>query len=99
MAGRETNQNVQNELLVQMVATLQQMNENLHSLNQNPAPSPSSQNLVPPGSAEYQGLDEFCKRNPSQFQGGFAPDAALEWIQGMERIFRTMNCSEAQKLA
>ncbi|KAF1866137.1 hypothetical protein Lal_00031441 [Lupinus albus] len=82
-----------------MVATLQQMNENLRSPNQNPAPSPSSQNLVPPGPAEYQGLDEFCKRNPSQFHGGFAPDASLEWIQGLERIFRAMNCSEAQKLA
>ncbi|KAF1872259.1 hypothetical protein Lal_00028165 [Lupinus albus] len=75
------------------------MNENLRSLNQNPAPSPISQNLVPPGPSEYQGLDEFCKRNPSQFHGGFAPDAALEWIQGIERIFRAMNCSEAQKLA
>ncbi|KAF1886053.1 hypothetical protein Lal_00021334 [Lupinus albus] len=48
---------------------------------------------------KYQGLDEFCKRNPSQFHGGFAPDAALEWIQGIERIFQAMNCSEAQKLA
>ncbi|KAF1866356.1 hypothetical protein Lal_00024366 [Lupinus albus] len=63
MAGRGTSQNVPDDLLVQMVATLQQMNENLRSLNQNPAPSPSSQNL------------------------------------GMERIFRAMNCSEAQKLA
>ncbi|KAF1885864.1 hypothetical protein Lal_00042738 [Lupinus albus] len=99
MAGRGTSQNVQNELLVQMVATLQHMNESLRSLNQNPASSPSSQNLVPLGPAEYQGLDEFRKRNPSQFHGGFAPDAALEWIQGIERIFRAMNCSEAQKLA
>ncbi|KAF1888803.1 hypothetical protein Lal_00036845 [Lupinus albus] len=82
-----------------MVAALQQMNENLRSLNQNPAPSPSTHNLVPPGPAEYQGLDEFCKRKLSQFHGGFAPDAALEWIQGMKRIFRAMNCSEAQKLA
>ncbi|KAF1888922.1 hypothetical protein Lal_00036635 [Lupinus albus] len=99
MAGRGTRQDVQNELLVQMVATLQQMNENLRSLNQNPAPSLSSQNLVPPGPVEYQGLDEFCKRNSSQFHGGFAPDAALEWIQEIERIFRAMNYSEAQKLA
>ncbi|KAF1894823.1 hypothetical protein Lal_00028266 [Lupinus albus] len=82
-----------------MVAALQKMNENLRSLNQNPAPSPSSQNLVPPGPTVYQGLDEFCKWNPSQFHGGFAPDAALEWIQGMERIFWSMNCTEAQKLA
>ncbi|KAF1865910.1 hypothetical protein Lal_00033370 [Lupinus albus] len=98
MAGRGTNQNVPNDLLVQMVAALQQMNENLHNLNQNHAPSPSSQPLVTPEPAEYRGLDEFCKRNPNQFHGGFAPDAAIEWIQGMERIFRAMNCSEAQKL-
>ncbi|KAF1889027.1 hypothetical protein Lal_00042996 [Lupinus albus] len=99
MAGRGTSQNVPNDLLVQMVAALQQMNENLHNLNQNPVPSPSSQPLVPPGPTKYQGLDEFCIRNPSQFHRGFAPDAAIEWIQGMERIFRAMNCSEAQKLA
>ncbi|KAF1884377.1 hypothetical protein Lal_00033553 [Lupinus albus] len=97
--GRGASQNVPSDLLAQMVAALQQMNDNLRSLNQNPAPSPSSQNLVPPGPTEYQDLDEFCKRKPSQFHGGFAPDAALEWIQGMERIFRAMNYSEAQKLA
>ncbi|KAF1892956.1 hypothetical protein Lal_00043229 [Lupinus albus] len=82
-----------------MVATLQQMNENLRSLNQNPAPSLSSQNRVPPGPTDYQGLNEFCKRNPSQFHRGFSPDAALEWIQGIERIFRAMNYSEAHKSA
>ncbi|KAF1892656.1 hypothetical protein Lal_00031928 [Lupinus albus] len=58
--GRGASQNVPNDLLAQMVATL---------------------------------------RNPSQFHGGFAPDAAIEWIQGVERIFRAMNCSEAHKLA
>ncbi|KAF1891030.1 hypothetical protein Lal_00001166, partial [Lupinus albus] len=99
MAGRGTSQNVPNDLLVQMVAALQQMNENLHNLNQNPAPNPSSQPLVPPEPGEYRGLDEFCRRNPSHFHGGFAPDATIEWIQGMERIFRAMNCLEAQKLA
>ncbi|KAF1866311.1 hypothetical protein Lal_00024316 [Lupinus albus] len=79
--------NVLNDLLAQMVAVLQQVNENLHSLNQNHAPSLSSQPLVPPGPAEYRGLDAFCRRNPSQFHGGFSPDAAIEWIQGVERIF------------
>ncbi|KAF1878104.1 hypothetical protein Lal_00015090 [Lupinus albus] len=82
-----------------MVAALQQMNENLHNLNQNPAPSPSSQPLVPPEPAEYRCLFEFCRRNHIQFHGGFAPDAAIEWIRGIEQIFRAMNCSEAQKLA
>ncbi|KAF1859977.1 hypothetical protein Lal_00027824 [Lupinus albus] len=37
--------------------------------------------------------------NPSQFQGGFAPDAAIEWVQGLERIFRAMSCSDAQRVA
>ncbi|KAF1860160.1 hypothetical protein Lal_00033758 [Lupinus albus] len=66
-----------------MVAALQQVNENLQSLNQNAAPNPSSHPLFPPGSAEYQGLDEFCRQKPKQFQGGFAPDAVNEWIQSL----------------
>ncbi|KAF1894357.1 hypothetical protein Lal_00027206 [Lupinus albus] len=92
--GRRPSQNVPNDLLAQMVAALQQVNENLQNLNQNPVPSPSSHPLVPPGSTEYRGLDEFCRRKPSQFQGGFALDAAIEWVQGLERIFRAMSCSD-----
>ncbi|KAF1892228.1 hypothetical protein Lal_00036589 [Lupinus albus] len=89
----------QNDLLAQIAALLTNMNENLQHLNQNATPSPSSQPLVPPGSAKYRGLDEFFRRNPSQFQGGFALDATIEWVQGMERIFRTMSCSDAQIVA
>ncbi|KAF1894513.1 hypothetical protein Lal_00035337 [Lupinus albus] len=59
--GRGTSQNVPNDLLAQMVAALQQVNENLQNLNLNTMPSPSSHPLVPPGPAEYWGLDEFCK--------------------------------------
>ncbi|KAF1870575.1 hypothetical protein Lal_00025791 [Lupinus albus] len=97
--GRGASQNVPNDLLAQMVAALQQVNENLHNLNQNPTSSPSSNPLVPPGPTEYRGLDEFCRRQPSQFQGGFAPDVAIEWVQGLERIFRAMSCSDAQRVA
>ncbi|KAF1881565.1 hypothetical protein Lal_00021420 [Lupinus albus] len=82
--GRGTSQNVPNDLLAQMVAALQQVNENLHNLNQNLASSPSSHPLVPPGPIEYRGLDEFCRRNPSQFHGGFAPESAIEWVQGYQ---------------
>ncbi|KAF1858807.1 hypothetical protein Lal_00013730 [Lupinus albus] len=96
--GRGANQNLPNNLLDQMLAALQQVNENLQNLNQNPTPSPNLHPLVPPGTAEYRGLDEFCWRNPTQFQGGFAPEAAIEWVQGLERIFRAMNCTEAQKI-
>ncbi|KAF1892978.1 hypothetical protein Lal_00008350 [Lupinus albus] len=63
--GRRASQNVPNDLLAQMVAALQQVNENLHSLNHDTTPSPSSQPLAPPEPAEYRGLNEFCKRNPS----------------------------------
>ncbi|KAF1868297.1 hypothetical protein Lal_00000690 [Lupinus albus] len=76
--GRPTGQYVPNDLLAHMVAALQQMNEKLHSLNQNPAPSPNSQPLAPQGPAKYRGLDEFCKQKPKQFQGEFAHDAASE---------------------
>ncbi|KAF1885861.1 hypothetical protein Lal_00042735 [Lupinus albus] len=89
----------QNKLLAQIVAVLSNMNENLQHLNLNTTPSPSSQPLVPPGPTEYQGLDEFCRRKPSQFQCGFAPDAAIEWVQGLERIFRSMSCSDVQRVA
>ncbi|KAF1881635.1 hypothetical protein Lal_00039851 [Lupinus albus] len=98
MAGSRTSQKVPNDLLAQMVAALQHMNENLHNLNQNLAPSPSSQPLVPPGPTEFRGLDEFCRRNPNQFHGGFAPDPANEWIQSLERIFRAMGCGDVQKV-
>ncbi|KAF1884203.1 hypothetical protein Lal_00035270 [Lupinus albus] len=59
---------------------------------------PYNTRVLQPGSAEYRGLDEFYRRNPCQFHGGFAPDAVIEWVQGLERIFRAMSCSDAQKL-
>ncbi|KAF1867923.1 hypothetical protein Lal_00042437 [Lupinus albus] len=54
--------------------------------------------LIPPGPAEYRGLDEFCKQKPKQFQGGFALDAANEWVQSLERIFRAMSCGDVQRV-
>ncbi|KAF1891423.1 hypothetical protein Lal_00017058 [Lupinus albus] len=85
MAGRErgTSQDVPNDLLAQMVAALQQMSENLQNLNRSVAPGPSSHPLVQQGPTEYRGLDKSCRRNPSPFQGGFALNAAIEWVQGM----------------
>ncbi|KAF1860212.1 hypothetical protein Lal_00033408 [Lupinus albus] len=86
MAGRErgASQNVPNDLLAHMVAALQQMSENLQHLNRSMAPGPSSHTLVQQGPAEYRGLDKSCRRNLSPFQVGFTPNAAIEWVQGME---------------
>ncbi|KAF1862595.1 hypothetical protein Lal_00014135 [Lupinus albus] len=93
--GRESGQN---DLLAQIAVVLMNMNENLQHLNQNVTPSPNPHPLLPQGSVEYRGLDEFCRRNPPQFEVGFAPGAAYEWIQGLERISRAMGCSDAQKV-
>ncbi|KAF1858893.1 hypothetical protein Lal_00043028 [Lupinus albus] len=38
------------------------------------------------------------QEEPHSVHGGFAPEAAIEWIQGVERIFRVMNCTKAHKL-
>ncbi|KAF1858906.1 hypothetical protein Lal_00044995 [Lupinus albus] len=91
MAGRGRG-NRQNEQLAQMAAAILNVNENLQHLNQNINHHPNPPPLVRQGPAEYHGLDEFCRRHPSQFQGGFAPDAANEWIQELEKIFRAMGC-------
>ncbi|KAF1879619.1 hypothetical protein Lal_00033277 [Lupinus albus] len=84
--GSGTSQNVSNDLLAQMVAALQQVNENLQRLNQNASPSPSSDPLVPPGPAEYRGLDEFCKQKPKQFQGDSLRMLQVK-VQSLERTF------------
>ncbi|XP_057425719.1 uncharacterized protein LOC130719092 [Lotus japonicus] len=48
---------------------------------------------------EYQGLNKFLKRNPSQFKGGYNPDGAHLWIKELERIFGALQCLENQKVA
>ncbi|KAF1895988.1 hypothetical protein Lal_00046744 [Lupinus albus] len=91
MAGRGRGRGSgQNDLLAQIATVLQNMNENLQHLNQNAAPSPNPHPLAPQGPVEYRGFDEFCRRNPNQFEGGFTPDAANEWVQDLEQIFRAM---------
>ncbi|KAF1894626.1 hypothetical protein Lal_00033684 [Lupinus albus] len=74
------------------------MNENLQNLNQNANPHPNQHPLAPQGPAENHGVDAFCRRNLSQFEGGFAPDAANEWIQDLEKILRAMGCGDNQKI-
>ncbi|KAF1869466.1 hypothetical protein Lal_00022874 [Lupinus albus] len=82
--GRGTSQNVPNDLLAQLVEVLQGMNENLQNLNRSVASGPGSHTLFSQGPTEYRELDKSYRRNPSQFQGGFALNAAIEWVQGIE---------------
>ncbi|KAH1260353.1 hypothetical protein GmHk_02G003496 [Glycine max] len=47
--------------------------------------------------AEFQGLSEFKRNNPSEFVGGYGPEKADLWIQEMEKIFCAMTCTNRQK--
>nr|KYP38781.1 Transposon Ty3-I Gag-Pol polyprotein [Cajanus cajan] len=47
---------------------------------------------------ESQGLVEFRRNKPSQFDGGYNPEKAELWIKEIEKIFRAMNCPDNQKV-
>ncbi|XP_058782929.1 uncharacterized protein LOC131657562 [Vicia villosa] len=48
--------------------------------------------------AGSRSLATFQRENPSVFKGKHDPDGALEWLKEIERIFRVMDCTQAQKV-
>jgi hypothetical protein len=50
------------------------------------------------GSNDERRLDRFMKQEPPKFDGGHKPDDAYKWLQEIERIFRVMETTEAQKV-
>ncbi|PNX88317.1 cellular nucleic acid-binding protein [Trifolium pratense] len=50
------------------------------------------------GTTEENRVDRFTRQNPSKFKGKYDPDGAQEWIDDIERIFRAMICTDAQKV-
>src|ERR1051325_3589541 len=46
----------------------------------------------------FRGLGKFQKNNPPTFKGEHAPEEAQEWLKAIEKIFRVMNCTDAQKV-
>ena len=48
--------------------------------------------------AESRTLGTFQRENPPTFKGRYDPDGAQDWLKEMERIFRVMDCFEAQKV-
>ena len=42
-------------------------------------------------------LATFQRENPPTFKGKYDPDGALEWLKDIERIYRVMDCTPAQK--
>jgi len=41
-------------------------------------------------------LETFLRNHPPTFKGRYDPDGAQTWLKEVERIFRVMQCSEAQ---
>ncbi|XP_058726174.1 uncharacterized protein LOC131597497 [Vicia villosa] len=48
--------------------------------------------------AGSRSLATFQRENPPVFKGTHDPDGALDWLKELERIFRVMDCTPAQKV-
>ncbi|XP_050889353.1 uncharacterized protein LOC127094576 [Lathyrus oleraceus] len=46
----------------------------------------------------FRALGKFQRNNLPTFEGAHEPDKAQEWLKAIEKIFRVMNCSDAQKV-
>src|ERR1044072_4851987 len=49
-------------------------------------------------SAGTRSLATFQRENPPTFYGKYDPEGALTWLKEIERIFRVMDCTPAQKV-
>ncbi|XP_050896661.1 uncharacterized protein LOC127103447 [Lathyrus oleraceus] len=47
---------------------------------------------------EFRALGKFQRNNLPTFEGAHEADKAQEWLKAIEKIFRVMNCSDAQKV-
>ena len=47
---------------------------------------------------EFRSLSRFQKNNPPTFKGRYDSDGAQTWQKEIEKIFRVMTCTEAQKV-
>ncbi|XP_058733723.1 uncharacterized protein LOC131605379 [Vicia villosa] len=47
---------------------------------------------------EYRALGRFQRNNPPVFEGEHELDKAQAWLKAIEKIFRVMNCTDAQRV-
>ncbi|XP_057452620.1 uncharacterized protein LOC130744453 [Lotus japonicus] len=47
---------------------------------------------------EFRALGKFQRNNPPTFEGAYNLDKAQAWLKAIEKIFRVMNCTDAQKV-
>jgi hypothetical protein len=50
------------------------------------------------GGGDEHRLLRFMKQEPPKFDGGHNPFDAYKWLQEIERIFRVMEATDAQKV-
>ena len=50
------------------------------------------------GNARSHSLATFQRENPHTFKGKYDPDGASDLLKDIERIFRVMDCTPAQKV-
>ncbi|XP_050877189.1 uncharacterized protein LOC127080948 [Lathyrus oleraceus] len=50
------------------------------------------------GVDEFHGLGKFLRNNPPTFKGRYDPKGTRAWHQEIEKIFRVMACTDAQKV-
>ncbi|MCI47229.1 cellular nucleic acid-binding protein, partial [Trifolium medium] len=49
------------------------------------------------GNAQEDRLDRFLRNNSPTFKGLYDPESAQDWLQEIERIFRAMASTNAQR--
>lgn len=47
---------------------------------------------------EFRALGKFQRNNSTTFEGAHELEKAQEWLKAIEKVFRVMNCSDAQKV-
>lgn len=50
------------------------------------------------GAPDESRIDRFMRNSPPTFKGRYDPDGAQNWLQGIEKIFRTMACINEQRV-
>jgi hypothetical protein len=43
-------------------------------------------------------METFLRNHPPTFTGMYDPDGAQKWLKEIERVFRVMECTDAQKV-
>ncbi|XP_061366444.1 uncharacterized protein LOC133309664 [Gastrolobium bilobum] len=69
-----------------------------HTHNSESENRPRTANTKEGLNSDYKGLTEFRKHKPSTFRGDYNPEAAMEWVKELEKIFLVMYCPNTHRV-